>query len=109
VLVARVDAAQLDEERSRVLMEEVLAAAAGAPGAAVVLELSRVSSMPSMSIGALMTLWKKLQESQHRLMLAGIQGPVRNTLAICRLDKFFEFCESEAEARQKLSARGGDS
>jgi anti-anti-sigma factor len=106
VIVARVEAAHLDEEHAQSLLQQLLTASAETPGAPILVNMSKVVSMPSMAIGALVTLWKKSQDSKQRLVLAGMQGSVRNTLTVCRLDKFFEFCESEQEGRKRVHGPG---
>jgi anti-anti-sigma factor len=106
IIVARVEAAHLGEDHAQALLQALLAASAQTPAAPIVVNMSKVVSMPSMAIGALVSLWKKVQDSHQRLILAGMQGAVRNTLTVCRLDKFFEFCDSEQEARKRLHAPG---
>ena len=102
IIVVRVQAANLEEQHAQSLLQQVTAAAAQTPAAPVLLNLSPVAYMPSMAIGALVTLWKKLQESRQRLILVGAQSPVRHTLAVCRLDKLFEFCDGEEAAKNRL-------
>jgi anti-anti-sigma factor len=102
IIVARVQTAHLDEPQAQALLQQLLAAVAQSPAVPVLLNLTQVATMPSMAIGALVTLWKKLQDGRQKFILVGMQGPVRNTLAVCRLDKLFEFCDSEEEARNRL-------
>jgi anti-anti-sigma factor len=102
IIFARVDSANLDERHAQALLQQLLAAVEQTPTSPVLLNLSQVATLPSMVIGALVTLWKKLQDSHQRFVLVGLQGPVRQTLAVCRLDKLFEFCDGEDEARNRL-------
>jgi len=102
VILVKVAAANLDEQVAQSMMEQTQAAADLDPAAPVILNLTSVEAMPSMAIGALVTLWKKLQENGQRLVLAGTQAAVRNTLAVCRLDKLFEFCDTEATALSRV-------
>ena len=95
-------AVTLDEQAAQSLFEQAQAAADMSPVSAVILNLASVESMPSMAIGALVTLWKKLQETRQRLVIVGMRPAVRNTLAVCRLDKLFEFCDTEATAISRL-------
>jgi anti-anti-sigma factor len=102
IIVARVAATHLDETQAQALLQQLLAAVAQSPVSPVLLNVSQVATMPSMAIGALVTLWKKMQDGRQRFVLVGMQGPVRQTLAVCRLDKLFEFCDGEEEARKRL-------
>jgi hypothetical protein len=43
-----------------------------------------------------------LHASRQRFILVGMRGLVCHTLAVCRLDKLFVFCDSEDEARNRL-------
>jgi anti-sigma B factor antagonist len=103
-IVVTATVATLDETTAQTLLEQAQAAAEKSPSLSLILDLAGVETMPSMAIGALVTLWRKLQGSHQRLLLAGTQGAVRNTLTLCRLDKLFEFCDSEAAALTKLQA-----
>jgi anti-anti-sigma factor len=94
----------LDEGAAQMLLEKVQAAAERSPLLPVILDLSDVEVMPSMAIGALVTIWRKLQANHQRLLLAGAQVAVRHTLTLCRLDKLFEFCDTEAAAISKVGA-----
>jgi anti-anti-sigma factor len=106
IIVARVATAHLDEQQAQALLQQLLAAVAQSPAVPVLLNLTQVTTMPSMAIGALVTLWKKLQDSHQRFVLVGLQGPVRQTLSVCRLDKLFEFCDGEEEAMKRLHPPG---
>ena len=72
----------------------------------VVLNFAEVGAVSSIVIGAV-TIWKRLQASHHRLVLVGMQAQSRNTLALCRLDKLFEFCDTEEEAKRGSEVRAG--
>jgi anti-anti-sigma factor len=107
IIFARIEVTHLEEEHAQMLLQGVMAAAAQTPAAPIIVNMSKVASMPSMAIGALVTLWKKVQDSRQRLILVGMQGAVRNTLSVCRLDKFFEFCDSETEAKKRVHPATG--
>jgi anti-anti-sigma factor len=102
ILMARIDHPQLNEDIARDMVDDIAAAADRQPDMPVLLDLSKVSFLPSMAIGALVTLLKKLQEGKHRLMISGAQTPVRTTLAMCRVDKLFQFADTENDARARL-------
>ncbi len=101
-IVARVTVPHFEESHAQALLTKLSAAAEEAPATPVLLDLSRVASMPSMVIGAMVTLWKKFQDSKQRFILVGLQQPVRNTLAICRLDRLFEMADNEEAAKKRV-------
>lgn len=109
ILLARAAYPCLEDEHAQALMQRVLSAAEQTPVLPVVLDLSQVNSMPSMSIGALVALWKKLKDGKRRFILAAVQPQVRQTLAVCRLDKLFELCDSVEEAKRRLGPKPGES
>jgi len=102
IILARALCPNMEEQHAQALLQQLLAAIEQTPSAPVLLDLSKVATMPSMAIGALVTLWKKLQDGHQRFILVGLQTPVLHTLAVCRLDKLFEFCDSEEEAKIRL-------
>jgi anti-anti-sigma factor len=106
---ARVECAHMEDQHAQALLVQVAAAADESPSTPFVLDLSNVAVMPSMSIGVLVTLWKRFRDSGQRLILAGLQPQVRRTLTLCRIDKLLDICDSVEEARQRLAAdRGGE-
>ena len=90
IVVAVVHQAEMDEEATRRMQAEVLAGAEQARELPVVLDLSSVSFFPSLSLGAIITLLKTLEARGQKLILVGLQPPVRESLAVTRLDKLFE-------------------
>lgn len=102
VVLATVECARMEDEHARDMQEKVSAAAQQAPGLAVVLDLSKVTILPSLSIGALVALWQKFKQEQRRLVLVGLGPMVRETLTTCRLDKLFDICDSVDEALSRI-------
>jgi len=90
VLVAVVQPKELDEEATGKMQAEVLAGAEQARDLPVVVDLSNVSFFPSVSLGAVVVLLNTLKKAGQKLILVGLQPPVREALAITRLDKLFE-------------------
>jgi anti-anti-sigma factor len=102
ILLTTIECAHMEDQHAQALVLQLMAAVEQSPGLPVVLDLSRVTIMPSMSIGVLVTLWRKFQSSGQRFVLAGPQPQVRQTLTVCRLDKLLELCDSVADARRRL-------
>ena len=94
----------LDDDSARELMEEVLTAAAARPDVPVVLDLGRVRFAPSVVLGSLVQLSRNLRLDRRRLALIGLEGRVRDTFRVTRLDQLLEIYDSLA---QVMSSRRG--
>lgn len=105
IVLARIEHSRMDEERTRAMQAEVLAAAEGVRNLPVALDMSKVEFFPSISLGAVVTLLKKLKAEGQKFVLIGLQPPVREALAITRLDKLFEIYDSRADALACLRRR----
>jgi anti-anti-sigma factor len=92
----------LDDVACSAMQSEVIEAANGRPKAAVILDLSAVEYIPSLGLGALVSLLRQLRQKEHRFLLAGLHPDVRSTLAVTRLDKLFEIYPSFDEAARHL-------
>jgi anti-sigma B factor antagonist len=90
VVVVHVQAERLDETNLSTVRADASAAGAESPQAAVVLDMARVGFMPSLSLGGLIQLSQAFKVRGQRLVLAGLQPAVRETMAITRLDRLFE-------------------
>jgi anti-sigma B factor antagonist len=104
-VVVRVQVDRLDESSLKVLRSDTSAAAAESPHLPVILDLAKVAFMPSLSLGAMVQLAKEFQIRKQRLILAGLQPFVRETMSITRLDRLFEIHEDLPAAVK--AARGG--
>jgi anti-sigma B factor antagonist len=104
-LVICVQTERLDEASLKSLRSEVSSAASESPELPTILDMEKVSIMPSLSLGAMVQLSKEFQARKQRLMLAGLQQFVRETMAITRLDRVFEIHEDLSAALK--AARGG--
>ena len=90
VIVAQVQPEELNDQTTGKMQAEVLAGAEQAPELPVVLDLSRVSFFPSLSLGAVVAMLNTLKKRGQKFILVGLQPPVRESLAVTRLDKLFE-------------------
>jgi anti-sigma B factor antagonist len=104
-VVAVVEQAEMDEASTGKMQAEVLAGAEQAKELPVALDLSKVSFFPSLSLGAIVVLLNTLKKRGQKLILVGLQPPVREALALTRLDKLFEIRDDveEAIAHQRRS------
>lgn len=105
IVLVQVEHSRMDEELTRIMQADVLAAAERARHLPVALDMSQVEFFPSMSLGAVVTLLKKLRAEGQKFVLVGLQPPVREALAITRLDKLFEIYDSHADALACLRRR----
>ena len=101
-LLAKPQCAELDEQHTSDMQQKIQEAAKQAPELPVILDMSEVHFLPSLSIGALVSLFQDSKQRQQRFILVGLQPEVRQTLAVCRLDKLFEIYETVETARQKI-------
>jgi anti-sigma B factor antagonist len=90
VVWATVQRRELDDAALNQLQNDISTAAAQQPKLPVVLDLSQVSFIPSMGLGALVMLMRNLKKNNQRLLLVGVQSEIRKVFAITRLDKLFE-------------------
>ncbi len=102
LIVGAIECMQMDDEHAKIMLTEVAKAAEQAPDLPVVLDMSKVEMLLSISIAGLVALLQQFKAEGRKFMLAGLQPKVRETLAICRLDKLFDICDSVEEARSRL-------
>jgi anti-anti-sigma factor len=102
IILGTIESVQMDDEHARSMRTEVVRVAEQSPGLPVVLDMSKVEMLLSISIGLLVALLQQFKAEGRRFILVGLQPKVRETLAICRLDKLFDICGSVEEARSRL-------
>jgi anti-sigma B factor antagonist len=96
-LVARAQVKMVDDEALKTLIRHIdEASGASAPAGVqlVVLELSKVTILPSMALGLLVQIANKCKAREQRLRLAGVPPQVRQVFSITRLDRVFQFADS---------------
>ena len=102
IVLAVFQCGRMEEEHAAIMQEAVAPAAERQRNLPLVLDLSQVASIPSQGIGALVALWRASKEADQRFILVGLQPAVRESLTICRLDKFFEIFDSIDEALSRI-------
>ena len=94
-VIARAQVKMMDDEALKTLTRLSDEAAAANPDALlVIVDLSRVSILPSLALGLLVQMANKCKARDQKLKLAGVQPPVRQVFAITRLDRVFQFADS---------------
>ena len=100
--LAVIECAEMDEDRTKVVQERFLQAAAQARPLPMVLDLSRVTFLPSLSIGALISFMTELKKFEQRFILVDIQPPIREVLALTKLEKVFEIYDDVDTALEHI-------
>ena len=99
---ATIGHSRLDESVIDKMQDQICAAAAQHPSLPVVLDLTQVDYVPSLGLGALVGLQRRLRQDGHRFVLVGLRHEIRHVLAIVRLDKLFEIKSSFDEVLDQL-------
>lgn len=68
------------------------------PQIKMVLDFVNVTNMSSSALGMLITLHKRVRESNGHLRLCNIQPTIQEVFKITRLDEIFHICASKGEA-----------
>ena len=102
LVVLHVLTEELNEAQLQQLQSEVRTVADANPGRPCVIDLARVSFVPSLSLAALVRVYTEFQGRQQRLMLAGLQPQVRDLFVLTRLDRLFELQEDVAAATRAV-------
>ena len=66
----------------------------------VILDLSRISILPSLALGQMVQISKNCLARDQKLKLTGLQPQIRRVFAITRLDRTFQFSDSPAAAME---------
>jgi anti-sigma B factor antagonist len=64
----------------------------------MVLNFQNVNALSSSALGMLITVNAKVGDKKGKLVLASLEGPIRDVFRITKLDKAFTLCDSLAEA-----------
>jgi anti-sigma B factor antagonist len=94
-VIARAQVKMLDDEALKMLTRLIdEASGAGTGVQLVVIELSRVTILPSVALGLLVQISNKCKAREQQLKLAGVPPQVRQVFSITRLDRTFQFADS---------------
>lgn len=103
MILAILQCDQMDEVHTQDMQSQVTAAARQATNLPVVLDMSKVGFVPSLSLGALVTLLKICKDNKQRFIIAGLQPVIRQVMTSCRLDRLFEIYDTIDDVRFRLS------
>jgi anti-sigma B factor antagonist len=93
--VARPQMKMMDDQALKTLIRMIEQTAGPDSGVGlVVLDLSRVTILPSLALGLLVQISNTCKGRQQKLKLAGLQPQIRQVFAITKLDRVFELAPS---------------
>jgi len=72
--------------------------------ATLALDMSRLTFVDSSGLGALLSLHRAMNGKKGRLLLFGLNRPVRALFELSRMDRVFSICQSRDEALAALRA-----
>jgi anti-sigma B factor antagonist len=90
----------LDEQNIQIIGEQLFSLVDEASRRKILLNFSNVEYLSSAALAKLITLNKKLQQVQGRLVLCGIIPEIREVFEITRLNKLFTIHDEEQSALQ---------
>ncbi len=97
-VVATIQCSEFDHDTTTQLRAEIDGVVAPTSTLPVVLDLSNVTFMPSMTLGALIELANRCKSQQRRLVLVGVTSTVQDVFKLCKLNIFFEIRDCVEDA-----------
>ena len=95
-----VDRKILDEQNIQVIGEQLFSLVDQDGRRKLLLNFGNVEYLSSAALGKLITLNKKLQQAQGKLILCNIDPQIHEVFEITKLDKFFKIMKEEQQALQ---------
>ena len=93
-VVATIRCSEFDHDTTARLRAEIDGVVAPGSTLPVVLDLSNVTFMPSMTLGALIEISNRCKSQQRRLVLVGVIPTIQDIFRLCKLNSFFEVRDS---------------
>lgn len=90
-------------QREAPIVQEELVAAADAGGGRLVVDLSDVTMLTSVGLGALVTLHNHCRKSKGKLALFGLHETIVDLMKMTRLDKLFPIKKDRESALKAVS------
>ncbi len=90
-VVVTIQCSEFDHDTTALLRAEIDGVVAPTSTLPILLDLSNVTFMPSITIGALIELANRCKSQQRRLVLIGVTPTVQDVFELCKLNNFFEF------------------
>jgi anti-sigma B factor antagonist len=99
-VVSFVDRKILDEQNIQIIGEQLFRLVEEQNKKKILLNFGNVEYLSSAALGKLITLNKKVQAAEGRLILCNIDPQIYEVFEITRLDKFFNIEKEEQKALQ---------
>ena len=96
----------VDDGTIQLLGEELKQAISGKPGIKLVVDLTAIEQMGSAALGKLITLSRRVQQAQGRLVLCGLSLELQEIFQIARLKDYFMVFDTQEQATGSLLAIG---
>ena len=93
----------LDEDTIRAVFEPIYSLVGEMGRNQLILSLDAVEHLPSLAVGMLVMLNRKVQATNGRLTLCQLTPAVQETLERTRLTELFTICTTEEEALKSFS------
>ena len=90
----------LDEQNIQIIGEQLFSLVDEDGRRKILLNFGNVEYLSSAALGKLITLNKKLQTAQGKLILCNIDPQIHEVFEITKLDKFFKIMKEEQQALQ---------
>ena len=90
----------LDEQNIQIIGEQLFGLVDESGRKKILLNFGNVEYLSSAALGKLITLNKKLQTAQGKLILCNIDPQIHEVFEITKLDKFFKIMKEEQQALQ---------
>jgi anti-anti-sigma factor len=103
-VVIHVLASQLDEKHVGALRTGVTEAQAAGSSLPFIIDMAGVSFVPSLTLGVIVRLANEFRSKHQRLIFVSLQPPVRQLLAITKLNRMMEITDDVAAALRSLGA-----
>ena len=97
-LIATVHCSEMDFTASEALREAIGRAVAAQPCRRCVIDLSAVTFLPSVGIGALLHVLNSSKTENRELVLVGVGAKIREVLRLSAIEKLFTFHDDVAAA-----------
>ncbi len=92
-VLATIQCSEFDHDTTVRLRAEIDGVVTPTSTLPVALDLSNVTFVPSMTVGALVELANRCKSRQRRLVLVGVTPTIQDVFKLCKLSNFFEFRE----------------
>ena len=99
--IVRPQVKMMDDEQLKTLIK-VIDEATGADSGVklVILDLSRITILPSLALGLMVQISRNCKTRDQKLKLAAVQAHIRKVFAVTRLDRIFQFADSTEAAME---------